>query len=58
MEYEIVITKREKNPNYTPKKPYEHYQEEVEFYLSQKVLSVVATEEEFKAIKKACLEVM
>jgi hypothetical protein len=56
MEYEIVITKREKNPDYTP--CHSPYEKEKPQYLSTRDLFTVLTEEEFKAIKKAVLEVM
>lgn len=58
MEYEIVITKRQKNPEYSPcRDPYDRRPEQDPYLFSQD-LRTVLTEEEFKAVKKACLEVM
>ena len=58
MEYQIVITKREKNPAFEPNKTYYHHNEMPLEYLEWKCLTTVLSEEEFKAVKKACLEVM
>lgn len=61
-EYVITVCKREKNPEYDPKKDYDpinyrNYPAPLP-YLEYRELYVVLTEDEFKAVKKACLEVM
>lgn len=64
MEYQIVVTKREENPNYKELQcdgtAYrdDRNENEREFYIDHKVLTTVVSESEFAAIKKACLEVM
>jgi len=55
-EYEMVITKREKNPEY--REGARHYGDpEQQRYLGVKELVTTLTEAEFKAVKKSVLEV-
>jgi hypothetical protein len=56
-EYEIVITKRLINPEFVAG-PRPYYEKEIPMYLGSKELHVTLKEEEFKAVKRACLEVM
>lgn len=60
MNYEIKITKREPNPDYKPPKTAQQiYRESYDIprELIHEVLSIEITEEQYKAIKKAALEV-
>lgn len=61
MSYKLKIIKEGPNPGYDPKKARQYN----DFNnpgpcptIAEKILEVEVTEEEFKAIKKACLEVM
>lgn len=57
MEYRLIVTKQEKNPEYTPK--YSPYQpEKQEFLVNQTALEVILNEEEFNAVKKAVIGVI
>lgn len=56
-EYEMVITKREKNPEFKPGKVYYNEREQEPQFLSTKELHTVLTETEFQAVKKSVLEV-
>jgi hypothetical protein len=61
MEYKITIEKREPNPEYKPPKNISDvYSQRYDIpqFIHEKQLDTVLTEEEFKAIKKAVLEIM
>lgn len=54
-EYEMVITKREKNPDYKEGPRHYSYPEQ-QMYIGVKELMTTLTEAQFKAVKKSVFE--
>lgn len=61
MSYKIIITKQIQNPNYeeqTKNRDYGYNNKEPQILWEVECLKMDIEEEEFNAIRKACLEVM
>lgn len=65
MEYSLMVTKKEKNPKWRGPRdidPYRHHEynpeTDNEFLTHHVALEATLTEEEFKAVKKAVIEVI
>ena len=59
MEYKLQVTKIDKNPKWTPQRDaYDRRPEEPEYLTYQECLMVTLTDQEFKTVKKAVIEVI